>query len=156
MGQTIKQITMICFFTLLCCTIVSNGNVKAATAPDGISPVVKGPVMPEEPAFSFMDATGDVCDGTNYSNNNYQVFGTWYATVLAMTWYPASNNTITGIEVFTGGITSSIRVALWSSVGGNPGSVLGISDYFTATPSYTWQGADLNTSVQLPLVRCIL
>jgi hypothetical protein len=110
--------------------------------------------------FSFTDrrwkfrlfCQGKPCDGNNYANNSHVDNILMGGPIVGIAWTAAYTNTITGIEVFTGEVAGSNRLALWSDNGGGPGqplAALAWTNNFNTVLPKGWQGATLNAPVNV-------
>ena len=93
-----------------------------------------------------------VCEGANYSTDDYNDSWLMGGPIVAIAWTPTASVTVSRLEVFTGEGSGNIALAIWSDDGGSPSSkpLANLSDtgYFPL-PSTTvsWQGANLLTPV---------
>jgi len=92
-----------------------------------------------------------VCEGANYSTDDYNDSWLMGGPIVAIAWTPAASVTVSRIEVFTGEGSGNIALAIWSDDGGGPSKPLanlGDTGYFPLpTTTVSWQGANLLTPV---------
>jgi len=91
------------------------------------------------------------CDGANFNTNDFNDNISMGGPIVGIAWTPVATETISRIEVFTGGTTGPIGLAIWSDdssiVNGKPLADLGDTGYFSITTSVGWQGKNLTTPV---------
>jgi len=91
------------------------------------------------------------CDGANFNTNDFNDNISMGGPIVGIALTPVATETISRIEVFTGGTTGPIGLAIWSDdssiVNGKPLADLGDTGYFSITTSVGWQGKNLTTPV---------
>ena len=96
---------------------------------------------------------GGWCEGINYDNDNHFDPAFMGGPMVGWNWTPASSVSIGRIEIYTGEVAGTSRVALWSDDGsadpGRPLAPLGFSGPFPTDVPKDWYGADLLTPVDV-------
>jgi hypothetical protein len=95
---------------------------------------------------------GGFCDGVNHENDSHFDPAFMGGPMVGWEWGPAATATIGRIEIFTGEVSASSRLALWSDDGGAPGrplASLGWSAPFAVDVAKAWVGADLLVPVDV-------
>lgn len=101
-------------------------------------------------APAFAPPPGPPCEGNNHLADNYFDAALMGGPLVGISWFPASSVNVTRVEVFTGEVTASNFISIWSDDGGAPSkplAPLGVSGAFLVSPANAWYGADLDVAV---------
>jgi MYXO-CTERM domain-containing protein len=88
------------------------------------------------------------CEGNNYGDTDYLDTVSMGNVLVAIEYVPATDVTVTRVELYTGESTGSTQLAIWSS-GAQPGALLAATDPFNLDMPVDWQGADLTAPLDL-------
>ena len=92
------------------------------------------------------------CEGNNYANDHHLDNVSAGGPLIGIRWVPASSVTIRRVEVYTGEVSASNALAIWSTDGGLPSkplAPLAVTNNFTVSLPKGWQGADLTSPLSV-------
>lgn len=121
---------------------------SAGVAREGLT--LDGPAAAIATVPPSMAVAVDPCEGNNFANDLYLDTTMTGGPLIGIAWTPSASVIITRVEVFTGELTGSDFLAIWSDDGGAPSrplAALGVTGAFLISPPNTWYGADLLTPV---------
>jgi hypothetical protein len=140
-------------FTILC--LLLSASPLIAQVPSQPTMRDKGLTVEKVDTRPMVETRGPapsqpVCDGANYATDDYLNNVSMGGPIVGIEWFPAANETLTRIEMFTGETTGPIAFAIYSDNPGppsKPGVDLGDTGYFPLSTTNSWQGKDLLTPV---------
>jgi len=100
-------------------------------------------------AAQAVGSTSAPCDGLNFTNTNHTDGSSMGGNMVAITWVPAANASVSEVQVFTGETATVNALAIWSDDGGSPSKPLApiaTTNGFTISVAKGWQGAPLLTN----------